>query len=300
MLAVIVLLAGYLVTLSARIETVDIAMPGADDDLTVWLIVGSDDRAGAPPGTDDAFGTSDDVPGARADIILLLVDGPEGSTMVSVPRDLRVRIDGRPERLSLTRQDGPQHIVDAVCVGLGAPADHYLEVGFDGFIRVLDAAGGIDVQVPHPVRDPHTGLLIESTGTVHLDGAAALALVRSRTPEELIDGVWQPVADGPARRAEWAGVVLAQLAQRSGSLLSSPLAAHRLLWAATGAISTDSGTGLFDLLALRSLRGPVVTLPHAPPDPALAGSVVQPVEMNEATKDALAAAGLGRPCPTGG
>ena len=63
-----------------------------------------------------------------------------------------------------------------------------MEVGFDSFAGVVDAVGGIEVEVAHPAFDEHSGLLIETPGTVTLDGDQALAYVRSRHYTEVIDG----------------------------------------------------------------------------------------------------------------
>ena len=57
-------------------------------------------------------------------------------------------------------------------------------VDLAGFAAVVDAAGGLDVDVPPPVRDTDTGLRIDEAGAHHVDGATALAMVRSRHPEE--------------------------------------------------------------------------------------------------------------------
>lgn len=70
-----------------------------------------------------------------------------------------------------------------------------------GFADVVDAVGGVEVDVPEPVRDRAAGLEILRPGRQTVDGLTALALVRSRHPEHLVDGVWTPAPPDPEGRA---------------------------------------------------------------------------------------------------
>ena len=132
------------------------------------------------------------------------------TTAFSVPRDVVVSTADGPGRLALSWRGGPQQTVDALC-GLGIPADHLVAVDLAGFQDVVDAAGGLDVEVPVPVRDPAAGLLLTRSGRQHVDGATALALVRSRHPEHLAGGTWVPAVVDPDGRADAAGSVLRAL-----------------------------------------------------------------------------------------
>ena len=62
---------------------------------------------------------------------------------------------------------------------------------------LVDGLGGITIEFEHPARDTESGLFVTETGPVELDGEQALAYVRSRHYEELIDGQWveDPTAD---------------------------------------------------------------------------------------------------------
>jgi LCP family protein required for cell wall assembly len=53
-------------------------------------------------------------------------------------------------------------------------------ITFSGVIEMSNAVGGVDVCVDAPINDPYSGLLIESAGTVNLQGSQALAFLRSR------------------------------------------------------------------------------------------------------------------------
>ena len=70
---------------------------------------------------------------------------------------------------------------------LGVPVQRYAVIDFEGFKRIVDAAGGVDVDVPHEIIDyeyptPDYGIemLQIPAGRVHMDGELALKYVRTR------------------------------------------------------------------------------------------------------------------------
>lgn len=82
---------------------------------------------------------------------------------------------------------GPRVAMDAVTLNFGIPIDHYAIVNFDGFVRIVDALGGIDVDVPERIYDPlfptedygYMTLVVEP-GLQHMDGISALRYARTR------------------------------------------------------------------------------------------------------------------------
>jgi LCP family protein required for cell wall assembly len=62
---------------------------------------------------------------------------------------------------------------------VGIPVDHYAAIDLDGFSKMVDAVGGVDVINPRAINDPSTGTFMPA-GPVHLDGTDALKYVRSR------------------------------------------------------------------------------------------------------------------------
>jgi LCP family protein required for cell wall assembly len=258
----------------------------------VWLLIGSDSRAHVPPGAPAAvFGTTADVPGSRADIILLVRRSGRRVTTLSIPRDLLVHAHGRLSRLALTLLDGPQQLIDAVCATLRVAVQHLVLIDFDGFVDLIDALGGVTVAIPRPIRDSHTGLDLESPGRQRLDGVAALALVRSRQAELLIDGAWKPEPDGAVARAVRAAVVL-KAARRAAMGRAWNLAAvNRAMWTAADHITTDGATGLSDL-ALLSLADDTVA--GVLPTRALPDSLA--VQPTAATLSFLRSKGFGGTC----
>jgi LCP family protein required for cell wall assembly len=286
MATVVCLLGVDAVLLQARADRVDVEMTSGAG--TTWVLVGTDSRTALPAGAATSeFGTVEDVPGSRADIVLVVHRDRGRTTTFSVPRDLVVRNGLRPTRLALTWLHGPQATVDALCA-VGIPTDHLVAVDLAGFAATVDAAGGIEVQVTAPIRDPAAGLELRTAGRQRVDGRTALALVRSRHPEHLVDGAWTPAPLDPDGRSAAAGTVVAALADAVGGAALRPWRAQSLAWTAAGALTVDRSTSITDLMSLAgSDLSDVQTLPTG-----LEGEsgLIRPVTAE--TTAALTAAGL--------
>ena len=279
-----------LVVLTHRLDRLDVDLGGGSggSDGQTWVLVGLDSRADLPAGATAAdFGSPEDVPGSRADVIVVVHRTAEGPHAFSVPRDVVVRTDRRPGRLALTWRQGPQATVAGLCQ-LGIPTDHLVTVDLGGFAAVVDAVGGLDVDVPEAVRDPAAGLLVPQGGEQHVDGATALALVRSRHPEHLVDGQWTPAPVDPDGRASTAGTVLAALTGAARASLVHPWRLQRVAWTATGAVSLDPGTSPAELSSLADEDiGGIPVLPVSDP---LNGTLAR--DATDETARAVAEAGL--------
>jgi LCP family protein required for cell wall assembly len=145
----------------------------------------------------DARPEGDEVSGARTDTIAVVRLDPNGPrlTVVSIPRDLYVPIDGGGEdRINSALAAGRDVLVRTVSDALGVEINHYMEIDFAGFARLVDLAGGVDVSFDTAVRDRNTGFTAEA-GCAHLDGAQALAYVRSRHFEALDPATGEWVQD---------------------------------------------------------------------------------------------------------
>ncbi|MGY2064857.1 LCP family protein [Blastococcus sp. SYSU DS0619] len=293
----LVLLAALLVAVvvdaavvAARVDRVDVELTGGpgDSDGRTWVLVGLDSRAALPEGADVRdFGTPEAVPGARADVVVVVHQTDAGTTVLSVPRDVVVRTDRRPSRLALTWRQSPATMIAGLCQ-LGIPTDHLLTVDLAGFAGIVDAAHGLHLDIPQPVRDVQAGLQIDSAGRQRVDGATALALVRSRHPEHLVDGTWRPAPIDPDGRATAAGAVLSALVDEAQRAVLRPWRLQGVAWATSGALASDPATSFAELTSLiRADLDDVRVLPVSDP----VGSTLARLPTAD-TAAALAAAGL--------
>ena len=173
--------------------------------------------------------------------------------MLIIPQDLTIGPSFSEERrLAVSYLSGPQSTVDLLCSELGVTTTHLITVDMAQFARIVDAAGGVDVEVDEPVRDESSGLDLPQAGAQHLSGIDALALVRSRHPRVRRDGDWVALSEeeGAARRSRYTGVVMRAVMAGLRERSRNPLAAHSLAWTLTGNLGVDSSTGLTGLIGL--------------------------------------------------
>ncbi|MDQ1016255.1 LCP family protein [Streptomyces afghaniensis] len=162
----------------------------ADNGSENILVLGSDTRAGGNKklggGTDDGSARSDTA------MIVHVYKGHKKASVVSIPRDTLI------DRPSCTDTKGKEYPAangvmfnSAYSTGGAACAvktvesitdlrmDHYLEVDFAGFQRLIDDLGGVEVTTTKNIDDPDSHLKLKA-GTHRLDGEQALGLVRTR------------------------------------------------------------------------------------------------------------------------
>jgi len=247
-----------------RIPTVPLRATGTDEGTT-WLLVGSDSRERLAPADRQRYADRSQAGGERADLVLLLhQDRDDGTTLYSVPRDLYVgQQRDRPHRLGLALERGPQGLVDSLCDDLGIGVDHVLVADMGALVALVDATGPVLVSTHRPTRDRRAGLEPLSAGTHRLDGAQALAWVRSRSAEVLVGGRWQPDPSVDRTRTAHATDVLRQVRAR----LDDPVSVQRAAWSVGPRLRRDDGLGPLALTRLSAalrdaLRGGrVVTVP---------------------------------------
>jgi polyisoprenyl-teichoic acid--peptidoglycan teichoic acid transferase len=143
-----------------------------------YLLIGSDSRAGA----NSSFGPDQ---GQRSDVMMVLHVDPATQTgmLVSFPRDLIVDIPGRGSgQLNGAYAIGGPDLVVQTLQNDFPPLkiNHYIQVDFVGFEQIVNAIGHIKLYFPTPAHDPDSGLNIDQSGCVAVDGATALAYARSR------------------------------------------------------------------------------------------------------------------------
>lgn len=119
----------------------------------------------------------------RTDSMMLArIDPKEKAvTLISVPRDTKVELEGHgTQKINAAYAfGGPSLAVKTVSELAGVPINHYAEIDFDGFQAVVDALGGIEVDVPMEINDDMAGGHVDA-GQQTLNGEQALILCRSR------------------------------------------------------------------------------------------------------------------------
>ena len=120
----------------------------------------------------------------RTDTIILTRVDPKNKkvTMVSIPRDTYVDLGkhGKQKINAAYSVGGAAYAVQVVEKFSGVKISHYAEVDMDGFAQVVDSIGGVDVDLPVPVKDPNYTKIDLPAGKQHLDGHTAALLGRSR------------------------------------------------------------------------------------------------------------------------
>ncbi len=150
---------------------------------TTYLLVGSDSREGMTEEEQADLNTGD-AAGARTDTILLLhvpdSDGPK--LLLSIPRDSFVAIPGYGDNKinAAYALGGPDLLVETIEQATEVRIDNYLEVGFGGFVDIVDAVGGIEVCPTEAIDDPKAGGLKLDKGCTEVNGSEALGYSRSR------------------------------------------------------------------------------------------------------------------------
>ncbi|MGW3205858.1 LCP family protein [Streptomyces sp. NPDC001135] len=255
--------------------------PSADAPLPAGslniLVLGSDSRSGK---ANRELGGGDSS-GARSDtaMVVHLDAGRTRATVVSIPRDTLVTRPSCP--LASGGSTAVAHgamfntayeVGGAVCAVKTVESitnvrmDHYIEIDFSGFAKLVDALGGVDVTTTRDIDDDESHLHL-TAGPHHLDGKQALALARTR----------YGIGDGSdlGRIGLQQRLVKALLTQMAATnLLTDPAGLYRAADAVTAGLTTDTGLdSLSELMRLgQSLKGltadhvktvmmPVVTAP---------------------------------------
>jgi len=149
----------------------------AKDKATI-MIMGVDER-------DDDVGRSDTL------MIASIDPKTNQASLLSVPRDTRVKIKGHGfDKVNAAYAYGKEKLSqDTVENLLGVSIDHYVIINTKSFKKIIDAIGGIDIDVPKRMHyedpwDDDGGLIIDfHPGMQHMDGAKAVTYVRYRDEE---------------------------------------------------------------------------------------------------------------------
>lgn len=154
---------------------------------STYLLVGSDSREGLTARERRQLGTGK-AEGRRTDTIMLLHTGRGPSLLLSIPRDSIVDVPGHGTTKvnAAYAFGGPELLTETLESETGIRIDNYIEIGFGGFVSLIDAVGGIEICPDQPMKDPLANLDIK-TGCQEADGKTALGYARSRHTSTLGD-----------------------------------------------------------------------------------------------------------------
>jgi LCP family protein required for cell wall assembly len=213
---------------------------------TNWLIVGSDSREGLTE-EEKAKLTTGDTAGQRTDTIMVahIPDNDTPPTLLSLPRDSNVEIPGHGVNKinAAFSLGGAPLLVKTVEGATGLRIEHYAEISFGGFAGIVDAVGGVEMDIPEEMRDTKTGAVIPA-GKQTLDGVQALAFVRMRysaaTPRSDLDRV--------VNQRKFIGALAGEIA--SAGVLLNPFTLFPVVGEMTDALTVDDGDHLWHLSSL--------------------------------------------------
>ncbi|MEV6753974.1 LCP family protein [Streptomyces sp. NPDC051214] len=215
------------------------------------LVLGSDSRSGdnAKYGKDEGAARSDTA------MVVHVNKGHKTASVVSIPRDTLISRpecktdDGKTDpggqrQMFNTAYEvgGPACAVKTVEKMSGIRMDHYVEVDFSGFKKLINTLGGVEITTKKAINDKDSHLNLKA-GTHQLTGEQALGLVRTR----------HGVGDGSdlGRIQLQQAFIKALINQvKDVGVFSNPKKLYDLANDATSAITTDS-----DLNDVKSLAG---------------------------------------------
>lgn len=232
--------------------------PKKESSAVNYLIVGSDTREGLSRAEIKRLrvGGTEVAAGKRSDTMLLvhISKKRDKAAIISIPRDSYALI---PEHKSINtgKVIGPAYSkINSAYNWGGAPLliqtfenmsglriDHYVEINFVGFVRMVDALGGVEICTKRDINDPKSHLTLPA-GRHILDGVDSLKYVRSRTFDGLGD------LGRMKRQQEFAGAMLRRAT--SAGVLLNPIKLVDFVNSALASVTTDSNLSQGDLLTL--------------------------------------------------
>lgn len=167
--------------------------------LTVYLIF-------PPPPLDLLVVGLDARPGegwlTRTDSIMLVGIQPRGlnASLLSIPRDVFINVPGYgSQRINTINVLGEQKVAgggvtllqEAIEANFGIQLDRYVRLNFQGFVALVDAVGGVTIDVPkhlidyaYPTMTGGTQVVEFQQGVEHMDGERALIYARTRHSDD--------------------------------------------------------------------------------------------------------------------
>jgi len=124
----------------------------------------------------------------NSDTMIVVTINPKTNktTMTSIPRDTMAQIQGTKESDDIQKINAAYNLGDSTAAVktveklLNIPIQYYVTINMAGLAKIVDAVGGVDVNVPFSWTDANTGNQTFKKGPAHLNGQRALAYARMR------------------------------------------------------------------------------------------------------------------------
>ncbi len=127
----------------------------------------------------------------NGDTLMIITFNPHtlNATMFSIPRDTYAEIackNGKKNKINTSAYYGTSCVIDTVETLTDIDIDYYVKINFKGVVNLVDALGGIDVDVPYAFCEQNSNrqwgknTIFVEKGLQHLNGEQALALSRNR------------------------------------------------------------------------------------------------------------------------
>ncbi|MGZ4493950.1 MAG: LCP family protein, partial [Nocardioides sp.] len=179
--------------------------------------------------------------GRRTDTIMLLHTGSGPNLLMSIPRDSIVPIPGHGTTKinAAFAYGGPKLLIKTIENTTGIRIDDYVEIGFSGFVNVVDAVGGVRICPKTAMKDKLANLDIKK-GCQQVNGKTALGYARSRHTSAL----------GDIDRARHQREVVSAVGHKAASPWSviNPVRYLRLALSGSDALMVGKHTGMLDTL----------------------------------------------------
>jgi LCP family protein required for cell wall assembly len=170
------------------IRAIDPLPPGQSYNI---LVLGSDARDVLDRSQRNEREFSGSGGGHLADTILLIhvPADQKSATILSFPRDLKVRIPGKSGFHKVNSAysgdkkhgvGGPDLMMNTIRGLTGLKIHHYIEVNFSSFQKIVDALGGVRLCPKEAYKDKQSGLILKKAGCQEFNGRLALGYVRMR------------------------------------------------------------------------------------------------------------------------
>ena len=199
------------------------------------LLAGVDQRSGLTRHQQLALHVGNAVSSNSDTMMLIHVSGDRSRvTVISLPRDSWVNIPGHGMNKinAAYGLGGPPLVVKTVEQNTGLTINDFVQVNFLGFVKVIDALGGVNICLPFSVDDSYSGLHL-SKGLHHVSGITALEYARDRHSFATSD---------LARIQDQQRLLASMLSEAiSSGTLGNPVKLDRFLRAALAAIKVDQG-----------------------------------------------------------